>query len=110
MTKRRLLIARILYPSLIVAVAVISILVLESALRWVGQPFPGFFLDPNLVVSEYWDKSWTGPQTGLYHRNRVLSVNSEPVNSSQEVMKLVRVRVSSAKVPLEGRQCPSDGN
>jgi sigma-B regulation protein RsbU (phosphoserine phosphatase) len=96
MIKRRLLIARILYPSLIVAVAVISILVLESALQWVGQPFPGFFLDPNLVVSESWDESWTGPQAGLHHRDRVLSVNGEPVNSSQEVIKLARARGKGA--------------
>jgi hypothetical protein len=40
MIERRSLIARILYPSLIVAVAVISILILESALRWVGWLSP----------------------------------------------------------------------
>lgn len=90
MSKRRLFIARILYPGLIVVVAVISILVLASALQWVGQPFPGFFLDPNLLVSESWDEGWTGPKAGLHHRDRVLSVNGEPVSSSQEVTKLAR--------------------
>jgi len=75
----------------------------------VGQPFRGFFLDPNLVVSESWDESWTGPQAGPHHRDRVLSVNGEPVGPSQEIMKLARARVSSAKVLLEERQCPSDG-
>lgn len=96
MTERRLLIARILYPGLIVAVAVISILALASALEWVGQPFAGFFLVPNLLVSDTWDERWTGPQAGLHHRDRVLSVDGEPIRSSQEVMGLVRARGAGA--------------
>ena len=92
MTERRFLIAHILYPGLIVAVAVISIMVLASALRWVNQPFPGFFLDPNLLVSESWNEDWTGPWAGLHHRDRVLSVNGQSVSSSGEVIKLVRAR------------------
>ena len=92
MTERRLLVAHIFYPGLIVAVAVISILVLALALQWVGHPFPGFFLDPNLLVSESWDVGWTGPQAGLDHRDRVLSVDGTSVSSSQEVINLVRAR------------------
>jgi hypothetical protein len=72
--------------------------------------FPGFFLDPNLVGSEPWGESWTGPQAGPHHHDRVLSVNGEPVSSSQEVMKLARARGNSAKVLLEERQCPSVGS
>jgi hypothetical protein len=91
MTERRLLIARIFYPSLIVAVAVISIVALNLALEWVDKPFPAFFVDPNLVVSDSWDEDWEGPKSGLHHCDRVLFlVDGEPVTSTQEVAKLAR--------------------
>ncbi len=48
----------ILVSLLLAATAVIYVLLPLNALRWAQQPFPGFLLDPNLVISDGGEKSW----------------------------------------------------
>jgi len=58
------------------------------AAHWRQEPFPGFFAEPNLVVSSL--GAQVSDTTGLHHPDRVLAVNGMPVRTPADVQTILR--------------------
>ncbi len=71
----------LLVGTLLAATAVIYVLLPINALHWAQQPFPGFLLDPNLVISDGGEKSWPARQLAAppAYPERVTAVDGTPV-------------------------------
>lgn len=63
---------------------------LWSSSRWINQPFPGFFLYPNLTVSPDFLSRWTGRGAGLKSFDRIVAVGDQSVTNSHEVYDLIK--------------------
>ncbi len=55
------------------------------ALGTQNRPFPGFFLDPNLVINDNGAADWPGKQQGLRWPEKLTAVNGEPVTSRAQL-------------------------
>lgn len=66
---------------------VILLAIPSVALRWAATPFPGFFLDPNLVVSAAGEPDFIGKQLepAITYPHRVLTLDGEPLTSNQDL-------------------------
>lgn len=62
------------------------------ALDWATTPFPGFVLDPNLVVNSTSEASWAGRQFSppLRHPERLIAVDGQPIASNAAFWALMR--------------------
>jgi hypothetical protein len=54
------------------------------AISWSNKPFPGFVIEPTLVVNNTRGTGWGGPLTGLHSPQRVTRVGGQPVTSPRE--------------------------
>ena len=73
-----------------------------QALSWSAKPFPGFVVEQTLVVSETNGVVWGGRQVGLNFPQRVIRIDSQPVNTLADFSDVVarlspgqRIRVST---------------
>jgi signal transduction histidine kinase len=57
--------------------ALMWLLALHSITGQIGKPFPGFFYNPERVVSSFTPEDYTGPQAGLRPGDTVLAVNGQ---------------------------------
>ncbi|MBN1890143.1 MAG: hypothetical protein JW850_19250, partial [Thermoflexales bacterium] len=62
------------------------------AWSWVRLPFPGFTLEPTLVVAGTFDPQWHGVQAGVLQPHRLVAVNSKPVQTTAGLNELLRER------------------
>src|SRR5690606_18704638 len=65
--------------------SVLYVGLLILALGTKNRPFPGFFLDPNLVVNDNGSSHWPGKQQGLRWPERLTAINGEPLASRAEL-------------------------
>ena len=63
---------------------------LVSSTRWIGQPFPGFFVHENLTVGPYFLPGWSGPIAGIESLDRVVSVNGMTLRNRGQLYESVR--------------------
>lgn len=73
---------RVKRPYLIVSLTLcfaglIWCLALYSIAKQVGKPFPGFFYNPERVVSSFTSPDFTGPRAGLQPRDVIIAVNGQ---------------------------------
>lgn len=78
-TRRNLVSGALLLSS----VLYVGLLIL--ALGTKNRPFPGFFLDPNLVVNDNGSPNWPGKQQGLRWPERLTAINGVPLASRAEL-------------------------
>jgi serine phosphatase RsbU (regulator of sigma subunit) len=69
---------------------VIGLVASIGSLRLVGEPFAGFRFEPTLTVSAQNDTAWNGPRAGLATYDRILSADGEPLETPEELTRLVR--------------------
>jgi hypothetical protein len=69
--------------ALIVAI-VVAVLAPIWALAWINQPFPGFVVDPTLVVNGNDGVGWTGRRAGLAYPQRITRLAGVPVHDTSE--------------------------
>lgn len=70
-----------------------ALLIGESFLtsgRWIGQPFPGFFVHENLTVGPYALPGWSGATAGLESLDQVVGIGGRPVGGRVEFYRLAR--------------------
>jgi len=70
-----------------------TLLIGESILssgRWIGQPFPGFFVHENLTVGPYALPGWSGGAAGLQSLDQVIGVGERPLGGRGELYESVR--------------------
>lgn len=80
--------------TLVILTVLLAVGALFLALGWLGGPFPGFLLEPNLIVSELQIGEWLGPQAGVRSAAQLLTVNGQPVHSPADVFHIL------AEIPL----------
>ena len=66
--------------------------------RWIGQPFPGFFVHENLTVGPYALPGWSGTAAGLQSLDQVVAVGALPLRD--RVALYAAVRSAPVNTPL----------
>ncbi|HUR70372.1 MAG TPA: ATP-binding protein [Candidatus Limnocylindrales bacterium] len=61
-----------------------------SSGRWIGQPFPGFFVHENLTVGPYALPGWSGIAAGIQSLDHVVAVAGRRLGSRIELYDSVR--------------------
>src|SRR5436853_415819 len=72
------------------AFAVLAAFTLTRTLSFVGQPFPGFLMYPNCMVSLFGSDDWSGVRAGIEAWDVIREVDGRPVSSAGEVLEIVR--------------------
>jgi serine phosphatase RsbU (regulator of sigma subunit) len=67
------------------------------ALSWSARPFPGFFVEQTLVVTDYSGRGWSGRLAGLHHPQRVTHLNDQAIST------LAEFKANLAALPVGGR-------
>jgi serine phosphatase RsbU (regulator of sigma subunit) len=80
--------ALVFFNSLIVLAGLAAFASFVLAARWRQEPFPGFFTEPNLVVSSLGEQ--VSAATGLRNPDRLLAVNGTPVRRPADVEAILR--------------------
>lgn len=55
-----------------------------AALAWRQLPFPGFLVDPSLIVNNRQGHDWSGQQAGIVNPQLITRIASMPVNSTRD--------------------------
>jgi signal transduction histidine kinase len=58
--------------------------------RWLGEPFPGFFVYENLTVGPYYAPGWSGTAGGLRSLDRLAAVDGRELTSRAQLYQFVR--------------------
>lgn len=76
----------------LVVLMVLTILTICAidAVRLVGEPFPGFFVNERLVVTNFGRPDWTGPQNDLKFPDRLLEADGRRLTSLRDLKEVVR--------------------
>src|SRR5688572_14721064 len=61
-----------------------------STVRWLNEPFPGFFVYENLTVGPYYAPGWSGTAAGLRSLDRVVSVDQQELRNRAQFYNLVQ--------------------
>ena len=61
-----------------------------SSGRWIGQPFPGFFVHENLTVGPYSLPGWSGAAAGLKSLDHVVAVGGQSLGGRAELYASAR--------------------
>lgn len=70
-----------------------ALLVAESIVssgRWIGQPFPGFFVHENLTVGPYRLPGWSGSAAGLESLDHIVGISGRPLSDRSELYRAAR--------------------
>ena len=68
--------------------------------RWQQLPFPGFFIDPNLVVNDISLDSWPSGQRMVNYPARLIDVDGQEVRSSTDLQAVLAGRQEGEEVAL----------
>ncbi len=60
------------------------------AWEWYHAPFSGFLIEPNNVLSQISGEGWQGKASGLQWSDRLVALNQNPVNSSEQMYAFLR--------------------
>jgi hypothetical protein len=63
-----------------------------GARRWIGQPFPGFFVLANRVVPSVGLPHWAGSREGTLYQRTLVAIDKIPVASSADVYRRIAER------------------
>jgi signal transduction histidine kinase len=83
---------RIAATLILAATGALAAVTTQSAVAWIGRPFPGFFLLRNRVVASVSLPGWPVALAPDVFQATVLAVDELPVTSSEEVYARVRSR------------------
>ncbi len=73
--------------ALVILSALLAIGVLLAALTWLDRPFPGFLVEPNLIVSALRLEGWTGGQVASVEQ--VVAANGQPLSSPADLWRIL---------------------
>ncbi len=71
---------------ILIITGIIYLLLPVLAVNWMRTPFPGFFLDPNLIVNDSADPNWPAQDAGrdVSYPERVMAVGDTAVSTQAE--------------------------
>jgi signal transduction histidine kinase len=61
-----------------------------TSARWIGAPFPGFFVMANRVIPSVRLPHWPAVRSGSFYQHAVVAVNGQSVATAEELYALVR--------------------
>ncbi len=70
------------------------------AISWRDTPFPGFFVEPTLVVANTNSEGWTGQAAGIDHPQRVVRVGGVAVDTVVEYEAVLAARSIGDEVTI----------
>jgi len=73
--------------TLVILTVIVAAGALLLALTWLNKPYPGFLLEPNLIVSAFRLEDWTGAEVASVEQLR--TVNGQPVTSPADVYRFL---------------------
>lgn len=94
-------ISHVLVLGLFLLAVIVTIAAPLGALSWSNQPFPGFVVESTLVVADYSGENWVGRLAGMAHPQRVISLASQPVTSSNDYQVAVAAQTPESSIPVE---------
>lgn len=89
LTKRKVL-SWVVFFTLIFLICVIGSICFRNAIRWVDKPFPGFLVNPRVVVGYAGQYHWTGVQSGLNFPDKIIKANGKVVSTAQDLEEVVQ--------------------
>ena len=81
--------------------------------RWQQLPFPGFFIDPGLVVNDISLDSWATGQGTIAYPERLTAVDGQPIQTASELGRHLTERQVGQEVslifvqPVDSRVAPT---
>lgn len=61
-----------------------------TSLRWVGTPFPGFFIMANRVIASVSLPNWSSARHSSIYQHAVVAINGQSLETAEEVYATVR--------------------
>ncbi len=80
---------RFIVPFFLLAAAAALLFAAIAGLRAAALPFPGFFAEPTLIITEMRDPAWPDQQTALRFPHRVIAVDGQPLQSPTALISLL---------------------
>ncbi|MBI4271949.1 MAG: GAF domain-containing protein [Candidatus Rokubacteria bacterium] len=90
MLPRRHVVSRLILLTLVVSVAVISVISVTKAMTWVDRPFAGFLVNERLVLGNIGQYHWAGTEAGLKWPDKILRADGRAITSMGDLDETVR--------------------
>ena len=89
---------------------IIFVMLPVVALRWAATPFPGFLLDPNLVVNDTGSTEWAGAQQipPIAYPERITAVDGSQVENGRQLQALLNRHQVGDTIEITLQQPPAD--
>ena len=87
---RRHVVSRLILLTLVVSVAVISVISVTRAMTWADRPFAGFLVNERLVLGNIGQYHWTGTEAGLKWPDKILRADGRAMTSMGDLDETVR--------------------
>src|SRR2546426_557098 len=81
--------ARVMFVSILVAGALISLVCIFASLSWVDRPFAGVTINERMVVANIGRLNWTGLDRGFKYPDKIVAVDGRPVHSMKELNDII---------------------
>ena len=90
--------SKLLLPCTALLLAVVAVLGLAEATRWIGHPFPGFLILGNRVVASAGLEGWPATRDGSLYQHEIAALEGEPASDATALV--ARVRALPVGTPL----------
>jgi class 3 adenylate cyclase len=87
--KKKHLLALAAFSILALIFFAVTVVATVSAIKDVGEVFPGFRVNPRLMVGAANQPHWTGMQAGLTPRHKILQANGVELQSKRDLQQLI---------------------
>ena len=88
-THPRVIVSRIIFAGMILSALTIGMLSTTNMIRLIEKPFPGFLLNPRMVVAGAGQSHWTGINAGLKFPDKIIQINRKPVSSMKDLEEMI---------------------
>src|SRR3990172_404348 len=88
-THPKVIVSRIIFAGMILSALTIGMLSTTNMIRLIEKPFPGFLLNPRMVVVDAGQSHWTGINAGLKFPDKIIQINRKPVSSMKDLEEMI---------------------
>src|SRR5213596_532259 len=81
--------ARVMFVSILVAGALISLVCIFASGTWIDRPFAGVTINERMAVANIGRLNWTGLVRGFKYPDKIVAVDGRPVHSMKELNDII---------------------
>ena len=81
--------ARVMFVSILVAGALISLVCIFASGTWIDRPFAGVTINERMAVANIGRLNWTGLDRGFKYPDKIVAVDGRPVHSMKELNDII---------------------